>query len=269
MAEYDNAGFPLAYCLLTTANVIQIGKRKDALRAWAEILKTKYGINANFVHVNKDMAEIGMVKEVWPSAKISVCWWHMQKSVRERLAKTKLSTTPYLSARTNNVFKFIDISFVPPGQPDRTVYKGGKLPKEYSEQFAPREYPSQTTIKLPPPSQPYSASLKFHIPAISKEDECSKRRFCPEEYCASIVDMLEDAYCAHPLIPGFSNPHPHAIHEWATKQIYLYCVKHDLQEVWAYLWENWLHPGRWELWARSMYLEMISIIKTTMMVEAQ
>ena len=52
--------------------------------------------------------------------------------------------------------------------------------------------------------------------------------------------MLEDAYCAHSQIPGYSNPHPNAIHEWGTRRIYIYCVKHDLREVWAYLWENWL-----------------------------
>jgi hypothetical protein len=150
---------------LTTAESLQLGKRKDALKAWADILKSNYGVDAQFIHLDKDMAEIGMAKDVWPNGKISLCWWHMRKAARERLAKSKLSTTPYLAKRANNVFRFIDITFVPPGQPDRNEYEGGKLPKEYLEEFMLRErqYPSQTTIKIPPPSQPYSEPLKIRI----------------------------------------------------------------------------------------------------------
>jgi hypothetical protein len=109
-------------------------------------------------------------------------------------------------------------------------------------------------------------SLKDNAPA---DEEQAKRRFCPEEHWSEIVDMLEDAYCVHPLIPGYSAPHPQAIHEWATRRIYEYCVKHDLQEVWAYLWENWLCPVRWELWACSACPDTIPILKTTMILEAQ
>ena len=87
----------LGFLFLTTANAIKIRKRKKALEGWAEILKDKYSIIPRFMHVDKDMAEIGMIKKVWPTAKISLCWWHVQKSVRECLAKAKLSTIPYLS----------------------------------------------------------------------------------------------------------------------------------------------------------------------------
>ncbi|KAF8886850.1 hypothetical protein CPB85DRAFT_1232284 [Mucidula mucida] len=38
MGEYDNDGFPLAYCLLTTATAVEQGKRTSALEAWATIL---------------------------------------------------------------------------------------------------------------------------------------------------------------------------------------------------------------------------------------
>ncbi|PPR07898.1 hypothetical protein CVT24_002829 [Panaeolus cyanescens] len=34
MAEHDNAGFPLSYCLLTTATAIELGKRKRALECF-------------------------------------------------------------------------------------------------------------------------------------------------------------------------------------------------------------------------------------------
>ncbi|KAG1874931.1 hypothetical protein F4604DRAFT_2008937 [Suillus subluteus] len=58
LGEFDNAGFPLSYCLLSTATAIEIGKRTTALRQWTTYLRDKYGIIPRFVHVDKDMAEI-------------------------------------------------------------------------------------------------------------------------------------------------------------------------------------------------------------------
>jgi len=92
--------------------------------------------------------------------------------------------------------------------------------------------------------------------------------FCPLELHANIVDMMEWHFCTHPLIPGYSAPSPDGIKEWAVKQMYEFCFKHDLHEAWAYLWENWYHWGRWELWAWCADTR-IPQLKTTMMVEAQ
>jgi hypothetical protein len=94
MGEYDNAGFPVSYLLLSTASSIDQGKRRQALTAWAKCLRDTYGIIARFTHVDKDMAEIGMLKDVW-DAKICLCWWHLRRAVRTRLAMAKLTMTPY------------------------------------------------------------------------------------------------------------------------------------------------------------------------------
>lgn len=61
LGEYDNAGFPLSYCLLSTVAATEIGKRTKALTAWGTALREKYGIIPQIVHVDKDMAEIGSV----------------------------------------------------------------------------------------------------------------------------------------------------------------------------------------------------------------
>jgi hypothetical protein len=81
LGEFDNAGFPLSYCLLSTAMSIEIGKHTIALRKWALCLRDKYGVVPAFVHVDKDMAEISMSKSVWPEAKIQLCYWHLRKAV--------------------------------------------------------------------------------------------------------------------------------------------------------------------------------------------
>jgi len=124
MAEHDNAGFPLSYCLLSTATAIDLGKRMKALMAWTKCLKDKYGVNPKFVHVDKDMAEIGTARVVW-NAKISLCWWHLRRAVRTRLANRKLSTTPYNVARAQAEFPFIDLDFKPKGKADPKEFEGG------------------------------------------------------------------------------------------------------------------------------------------------
>ncbi|KAH8985963.1 hypothetical protein EDB86DRAFT_2751566, partial [Lactarius hatsudake] len=92
--------------------------------------------------------------------------------------------------------------------------------------------------------------------------------FCPVEQHVAIVDMMEHHFCVHPLIPGYSALTPEGIKVWAVKQIYQFCVFHDLLNLWAYLWENWYWRGRWELWARCAEPREIPCLKTTMFVKA-
>lgn len=105
MGEYDNAGFPLSYCLLSTASAMHIHKRTNALKAWAECLRDKYGVIPRFAHTDKDMAEIGMLRGVWV-LKVQLCWWHNV-------------------ARARSEFPWIDQSFIPTGKPDTSEYEGG------------------------------------------------------------------------------------------------------------------------------------------------
>ena len=228
----------MSYCLLSTATAIESGKRIKALTSWICKVKETYGIHPTFVHVDKDMAEINAVKEVW-NPKIQLCWWHLKKAVRERLKKTKLSTTPYNATKAHTEFSFIDPQFMPNGRSDARETEG-----------------------LPVLSTPDDKSNP------ADEPDVSVRQFCPERYRDTILELIEKHFCAHPLIPGYCPPNPMDIRKWAVRQMYHYCQDNDLREVWAYLWENWYRGDRWPLWARSTFHE-IPRLKTTMMVEAQ
>ena len=364
MAEHDNAGFPLSYCLLSTATAIDLGKQTKALTARAKCLKDKYGVNPKFVHVDKDMAEIGMARVVW-NAKISLCWWHLRRAVRTRLANGKLSTTPYNVARARAEFPFIDLNFKPKGKADPKEFEGrAHANADNSEQASATTTTAassstatlpqipRVTFVLPQSSNPTPKAaakptltnamntLRIRVPAQkisrvqpatsmepgkenrinlsalvktnggtrkkltirllppqkrspvegitssapetadkgaqsdeeseeSEEEEPAKRRtFCPMIHRDTIVNMMEKHYCAHPLIPGYAPPSSEGIRHWAVRQMYNYCFKNELPEVWAYLWENWYREGRWELWARSTH-PMIPILKTTMILESQ
>ena len=56
--------------------------------------------------------------------KLQLCWWHMWKALRERLAKRKLSTIPYNGEQAQEQFGFIDLQFHPAGNADPEEYKG-------------------------------------------------------------------------------------------------------------------------------------------------
>ncbi|KAJ7899892.1 hypothetical protein B0H13DRAFT_2336749 [Mycena leptocephala] len=122
MAEQDRAGFPLSYLLLSTATSIDQGKRTKALTAWAKCVPDKYGVEPQLSHVDKDMAEISMIK------------------IRTRLANAKLATTLYNPGCANGKFSFINPDFVPAGQADGQEYEGGK--------------PDTVTPVVPPSQQP-------------------------------------------------------------------------------------------------------------------
>ena len=318
MAEYDNAGFPMTYCLLSTASAIEDQKRTKSLAAWALCVKEHYGVEATFVHVDKDMAEIAMAKKIWPKAKISLCWWHLRRAVRTRLANGKLSTTPYNMKRAHAEFPFIDPTFIPVGRPDVSEFEGGMhddlaatyepanqvyvekptyqstppsshtIASSLSSQDTPAGVGSKTDIAMPritipprpppPPQTPkridLSAVLKTkrsggrrkvmirlveprkpdsngQLNGVTKETvsetedegEPARRTFCPKIHHEKILTMLENHYCAHPLIPGYGPPSAEGIRKWAVRRMYSYCKNNKLPEVWAYLWENWYRTG--------------------------
>lgn len=297
MGEYGGAGYPLSYLFLETATSLEIGKRTKALQAWAEALKKAYALDPRFVHVDKDMAEIRMIQQTW-NAKIQLCWWHLQRAVKQRLVKSNLSTTPYDSRRARQDFNFIDIGFVPLGFADSNEYEGGAVPDEHppeqgstatsinslriviprttmidgsktsSEEMIAGENAPRLVIKVPPLISKTGTTSECEDISDSQMPEAPKRVFCGEEFREAILTMMDRHFCAHPLIPGYSHPSPEGIREWAVKDMYQFCVKYDLREVWAYLWENWYRRGRWELWARSSHPE-IPRLKTTMMLESQ
>jgi hypothetical protein len=122
------------------------------------------------------MAEIGCSKLVWKEAKINLCWWHLRRALRMRLAKAKLSTTPYNFERARIEYNFIDASFIPPGtRVDIEDYEGAKeahliyyhlsltLPATLPQPPTNPE-PAGTTQPQPPPLGNATNSLRIRLP---------------------------------------------------------------------------------------------------------
>ena len=157
MAEHDNAGFPLSYCLLSTATALHIHKRRNALNAWAKHLREKYGVIPKFAHTDKDMAEIGMIRDTW-ELKLQLCWWHMKDAIKKRLAKAKLSTSPYNAECAHGEFSFINESFRPPGKADPGEHEGGERDDAESMNSRREDRPNGITVRIAlPPSMKQNA----------------------------------------------------------------------------------------------------------------
>ena len=117
---------------MTTATSVEHRKRTRALEAWAAILRNEYGLLPRFIHTDKDLAEIGASRQVWPEAKHQLCWWHQREAIRRRL-KGNLPTSPYNPQRANCEHAFINTEFKPIGRTDPNDIEGG-VPGEICEQ---------------------------------------------------------------------------------------------------------------------------------------
>lgn len=223
-------------------------------------------------------AEIAATLEVWPRAKIQLCQWHLHDAVKKRIKKAKLSTTPYNVDRAYCEYHFIDRSFLPYGTSDPNDGDDDDANDDSVDDNDPNppENPNSVIIRIPSLSQKHTEKhttegtklterLMIRIPAQVQEQEPS---FCPEEFHALVIELLDRHFCAHPLIPGYSAPSREGIKAWAVKQMYDFCKQNRLPNLWAYLWENWYRKGRWELWARTNHPN-IPRLRTTMIVESQ
>lgn len=327
MAEQDNSGVPIAYMLLSTASSIVAEKRILALTSFLQCIRDRYKLQPRFVHTDKDTAEIKAAKIIWPDAKHQLCWWHVRRAIRQRLAMAKLETSTYNPQRANKVFDFIDVSWLPTGQADPKDDEGdmaeddvdsirientNALPKitlarptatdaladasveddnesneddeeENEGKETEQEEESEGDDGDNPNDKDYMEKKKQ--PARKRKAKKKKKgkgkekkqkepiketvhTFCPAEYREEIVAMVEVHLCSHPLIPGNYGTNPKAIHYWAAKKMYNFCVERELVELWAYLWVNWYRPSRWRLWARAECAE-IPRLRTTMICERQ
>lgn len=306
VGEIDNAGYPVAYCLLSTATSISLGKRTAALSAFLQRIKVTYKVNPSFTHVDKDFAEIAALGKTWPDAKVQLCWWHLSRAVSQRMAKRSLRTSAYDAKAAHQEYDFIPTTFCPTSRPDRADdegYGNRSDDDDYNPKQAYKKASKKARLKVisstqpapsaPPGQNPNALPIKIVIPIsftqsrtqktypsaqISASDGSDtesdveetggKREFCPFENRDAVISLMERHYCAHPSIPGYARPERLAIRYWAVKEMFIFCQRHKLQELWAYLWCNWYRSERWELWARSS-CSQIPRLKTTMICESQ
>ena len=140
-----------------TASSVEDGKHTRALAVWAVALHSKFSVVPQFVHTDKDMAEIGTSHRVWPNVKHQLCWWHQHEALRRRL-KGNLPTSPYNAQQAADEYAFIKVTFKPYGCIDPNDSKGSIL-GEVHEQDAQGKNAETTPLTSKDPN-----SIKIWIP---------------------------------------------------------------------------------------------------------
>ncbi|KAJ7194445.1 hypothetical protein GGX14DRAFT_679021 [Mycena pura] len=194
MAEFDNAGFPLAYCLLSTTSSISHRKHVKTLTTFTTCVRDTYNIHPEFTHVDKDLGEISVLADVW-NPKISICWWHIDDAVTKHLKKAKLSTTPYKVKRAQAQFSFIASDFLSQVKHDKDEYKGGKPDDEVSddEGNTATQNPSRLPFRLPPLPSPQLDANGVPVLRIPRpEDIYFRDELDSEDDNASADSEVED-----------------------------------------------------------------------------
>lgn len=171
MAEQDNMGIPLSYLLLSTATSITAKKRIKAIQAWLKVVRDTYKINPRFIHSDKDIAEIQAGKLVWGDAKHQLCWWHLRKAIRERMAKKKKETTLYDPAQAHARYAFIDPKWKPGTPADMNDVEGGRV-DELLEPAAGFQMDERTDAnKIQPIRLTLPARAEAYAPVVESDDE--------------------------------------------------------------------------------------------------
>jgi len=235
MGEHDNAGIPLAYCLLSTASSLTPGKQKPALTSFMKCVRDKYDVHPMFVHTDKDIVEIKAAQTVWVKLKASTLLAASLKGYQGTAGQDyKLSTTPYNVEVPHTEASFISIDFVlfrkadPSESEDHNILAAQiNAISNPNPSLTPNPNVLPIKIKIPQGMRfPASQSALTN----SSEDSSTKstHSFCTAEPWNQIVDIVEHHLCAHPLAPGCSAPSPQGICYWAVREIYQYCVMHIL-----------------------------------------
>src|SRR5258708_22425596 len=92
-------------------------KSKGAvLTKWLRHFCDVWHLNALITHSDKDSTEINSLANVWPGAKHQLCFWHVLRAVKKRLAGLHHQPAYYDVTCAGKEFMFIDPLFVPIAQ---------------------------------------------------------------------------------------------------------------------------------------------------------
>lgn len=106
--------------MIQSSKEADTGAKEQLLTSFLEKLKER-GINPEYTLSDKDWSEINAMHAVWPVAKHQLCFWHVLRALKQRLAKNKERPGHYDVDAAHTEFHFISPSFVPLAQQKELV----------------------------------------------------------------------------------------------------------------------------------------------------
>src|SRR5260370_11549370 len=77
-------------------------------RTWLQYFQDTWKLNIRVTHSDKDFSELNALAKVFPNAKSQLCFWHVLRAVKKRLAVLCRQTGYYNVTKATNEFPFID-----------------------------------------------------------------------------------------------------------------------------------------------------------------
>jgi len=112
IGQQKGSGYPLAYLFLDNSKKGD-GVRTLILAGFFNSLKHKE-LSPEFFLTDKDFAQINAALQVWPSTKIQLCLWHIERAINKRLADGSIpKTNSYNAELANTETNLVDVNFHP------------------------------------------------------------------------------------------------------------------------------------------------------------
>ncbi|KAI0994329.1 hypothetical protein K3495_g13853 [Podosphaera aphanis] len=99
LAELDRTGAPMAYLFVEKNNPFGTSSPGTMTQVIYQFLRVldDLGVNPSFVNCDKDKSEINAIEQVWPSARIQLCFWHANRAVGMKLKKSNAKSLLHYS----------------------------------------------------------------------------------------------------------------------------------------------------------------------------
>lgn len=94
--------------------------------------------------------------------------------------------------------------------------------------------------------------------------------FCPAPHRKAVQKLAMLHFTEHPLLCNWrhgASSSSDQIYERQAREMYTFCKRRNLREVWAYLWTSWYRRRMWDIWARASAPDFVSRLRTTMTAE--
>ncbi len=117
LGEGRCAGLVLGWCFLRSrGGKTEPGDKEAILATWLRHFRDTWKLNIRVTHSDKDFSELNALAKVFPNAKGQLCFWHVLRAVKKRLAVLRRQPGYYNVTKAKNEFTFVDHRFLPRSQ---------------------------------------------------------------------------------------------------------------------------------------------------------
>lgn len=239
MGVVDGTGISLAYMLIGRIGpATQASPHTVFLEQFLCTVRDSFDINPDFVHIDKDLAEVAAIQTTWQYASIQLCLWHCLRAIDRRLDNQKDSVVQsgYNAEEACSLVDGVEACW-------------GSLP--YRRPLSHAQGHCQCA------SRGHNLTDRGPIERLSQQEK------------TWVKSLFMEHFNAHSFFPFNGSRRSGAtIYKDCIRETYRWCYDRNYYRLWAYLYSNWYRPDRWSWWARSANETKLSVLRSTMIVES-